>query len=278
MSARRQWLPAVLVASLALLVADPVAGQRTDEIFTRANTDFFEGRYDDAIARYRTLVEAGIDDGAVYYNLASAHTRRGELGHAVLYFERALVASGGDDDTRAALRVVRELLGKRAAERDGEAIVQTRPPLVEAVVEPFSENTLAWTLVITLWLLFGLLMLRRSGLLPQARVVLGAAAALAGVLVLLASAALAVRTGALHEGQRAVVLEARGGLREGPDERAGTRAPLIEGGLARAIQQEGRWVRIRTDQGHDGWVSADLIGLIDPQLTGGSGETRIGPP
>jgi len=271
----------VLMALMALMATSipPVAAaQHMEKIFSDANGHFFEGRHGEAIAGYRALVEAGVDDGDVYYNLGSAHARLGQLGYAVLYLERAMVASGGDDDTRRALRDVRELLGKRAAERDGEAIVQTRPPLVEALVEPFAERTVAWSVVASLWLLFGMLMLRRSGLIPAARVSLGAGAAISAVLVALASGALAVRTGALHDGSRAVIVEPGYGLQEGPDPRAKSRAKLSEGGLARVIDREGRWVRLRTDQGHDGWAHADAVGLVDPQLTGGSGETRIGPP
>lgn len=270
------WLVAVLV--FCGTTGSSASAQHMDEIFSDANAHFFEGHHGEAIAGYRALVEAGVDDGDVYYNLGSAHARLGQLGYAVLYLERAMVASGGDEDTREALRVVRELLGKRAAERDGEAIVQTRPPLVEALVEPFAERTLAWVLVACLWLLFGALMMRSSGLLPRARVALGAGAALAALLVALVSGALAVRTGALHDGARAVVVQAGAELQEGPDPRAKTRAKLAEGGLARVVDREGRWVRVRTDQGLDGWALADAVGLVDPQLTGGSGETRIGPP
>ena len=268
-----------LALGLATLLSTAAASaQHVEQIFSTANTHFFEGRHAEAIAGYGALVEAGIDDGDVYYNLGSAHARLGQLGYAVLYFERAMVASGGDPDTREALRVVRELLGKRAAQRDGEAMVQTRPPLIEALLEPLSERTLAWALVASLWLLFGLLMLRRIDLLPRARLGLGAGASLCSLLVMAAAGALAVRTGVLTDGARAVVVEVGRGLQEGPDPRAKTRARLSEGGLARLVEQEGQWVRIRTDQGLDGWTRADTIGLIDPQLTGGSGETRIGPP
>jgi len=71
-----------------------------------------------------------------------------------------------------------------------------------------------------------LLMIRRSGAWPRAALGLGAGAALSSVLVALAAGALVVRTGALQDGVRAVVVEVGRDLREGPDTRAKTRARL----------------------------------------------------
>lgn len=253
-----------LLALLGWLAAIPSAAHAEDlrQRFEEGNAHAFEGRFAEAVAAYETLVDAGVQDAAVYYNLGIAHAHLGQLGYAVLYLERAAHASGGDDDIEQALYAVREALGKRTAEREGEALVRTRPPLLDALLERFPASLLAVVLLGCTWLLFlalcGLLLpsLRRYGL------QLGVVAVAAGVLAVLGGGALLVRTGALQTGEQAVIVATDGELREGPDPRARSRGALAEGGLARVVDREGDWVRIRTDRGLDGWTPGVAVGVV----------------
>ena len=94
------------------------------------------------------MVDAGIRDADVYMNIGLAHARTGELGRAVLAFEQSLHYRPGDSDATNALAQARAAIGKRSAEQQGEALVETRPPLAEAMVRPFSEDLLAYLLLV----------------------------------------------------------------------------------------------------------------------------------
>ena len=83
-------------------------------------------------------------DPDVYANLGLADAHAGHLGPAILSFERALRLRPGDGETEAALGIARAAVGKRRADKQGEALVETRPPLAEALVRPYREDTLAW--------------------------------------------------------------------------------------------------------------------------------------
>lgn len=257
-------LAATMLVGLLTLLCLPgaAAAERLSELFDTGNGHAFEGEYRQAIDAYDALVEAGVEDPDVYYNLGSAHAGLGQLGYAVLYLERAARLAGGDDEVQRALSSVREALGKRAAERDGEALVRTRPPLLDALVEPLPESALAAVLQLWTWLLFLGLLARRLPALAHLRLALGVTAALAGCLAVLTGGALAIRSDALQDGQRAVVVAQDGALLEGPDANAKARGTLVEGGLARLVAREGQWVRLRTDQGLDGWAPADAVGLV----------------
>jgi len=73
-------------------------GQTLGAMFSGGNEAFFRGDFAAAIGHYEQLVDAGVRDPDVYFNLATAYARHHDLGHAILYFERASRLSSSDDD------------------------------------------------------------------------------------------------------------------------------------------------------------------------------------
>jgi len=68
------------------------------------NNDFFG-----AVEAYREVLDAGYESATLYYNLGNAHFKNGDLGRAILNYERALLRDPGDPDTRANLELARSL-------------------------------------------------------------------------------------------------------------------------------------------------------------------------
>jgi tetratricopeptide (TPR) repeat protein len=238
--------------------------QSLDGIFRSGNSAYFEGRFGDAIKDYTKLVEAGVIDPDVYFNLATAYAREGQLGRAILYFERAARLAPGDSEVASALQITRSALGKHRAESQGEAMVEAKPPLRDALVQPYAENTLAYLLLACQVLLFGLLILRGFVHGEALRTGLALGAALAGLSVLATGLLLLQKRGIFDEGRAAVVLDEGIELREGPDPRARTRATAHEGASARVLARDGSFVRVRVQDGAEGWTAASAIGIVAP--------------
>jgi tetratricopeptide (TPR) repeat protein len=242
----------------------PVRGRAESltEIFRAGNAALFHGELRGAALCYQRLVDAGVRDPDVYFNLGGAHARLGELGSAIVDFERAARLAPADADIAQALSAARTALGKRRSEQQGEATVQTRPPLVEALVRPYQENTLAvLTLALDL-LFFGLLVARRSARAETLRTGLAIAAVSAALLLCITGSALFLKRGGLTEGQAAVVLREGADLREGPDPRARARSTAHEGENARALQRDGAFVRVHTVGGQEGWMHTNDVGVV----------------
>jgi tetratricopeptide (TPR) repeat protein len=248
----------------ALLVPWGAGAQSLEELFRRGNAAYFDGRFADAIRNYETIAQAGVADPAVYGNLATAHARNGELGHAVLYFERASRVAPGDSEVMRALQVTRTALGKRQAQTHGEAVVVAKPPLGEALVRSVTENTLAYLVLAFQVLLFGSLLLRRRAASDAVRTGFSLSAALAALGLAAAGLLLLQKRGVFDEGEAAIVLRDGTTLREGPDPRARTRARAHEGASARVLSRDGSFVRIRVQGGPEGWTTASAIGVIAP--------------
>ena len=200
----------VAVLLWSLLAPSAARAQDMTAIFGEANAAYFAGDFERAAVGYQKLLDAGVDDASVHFNLATAHARRGGLGLAIFHFEHSLRLSPGDEAAEEGLSAARAALGSRRAERDGEATVQMRPPLSQALVRPFTERLLSWLLLILDVLLFATLTLRRLVVGEALRLGLGIAAPLLGMAMLLVGAAVVVKSGLLDTGDAAVVLRDAG--------------------------------------------------------------------
>jgi tetratricopeptide (TPR) repeat protein len=246
-------LAVALVVSFSIIYPTASA-QSLQRIFSAANEAYFRGDHAAAAEGYESLVRAGVNDPDVYYNLATARAQAGQLGKAILYFERALRLNPGDEAAEKALAACREALGKRLADEKGEALVRARPPLTEALVRPLSENLLSSLVLLFDLLLFGSLVALRFASREAVRVGLGVAAPLFGLLLLLSGAGLLVKSEAFEQGRAGVVLTDEAPLREGPDPRAKVRGQVLEGQGVRILGREGGYLRVRIAGGDEGWL------------------------
>jgi len=69
--------------------------------------DFFTGiehyknqNYTAAIEVFSHLAESGVNNGKLFYNLGNAYLKNNDLGHAILWYERALKLMPNDPDIR----------------------------------------------------------------------------------------------------------------------------------------------------------------------------------
>ncbi len=252
---------ALIFCALAFTVTTNASAQRLEAVFDDANAAVFAGDLDAAIAGYERLVAAGVDDPDVAYNLAVAHGRAGHYGQSIRWFERSLSLRPGDEEAENGLAEVRAALGRRQAARDGEALVETTP-FTEAMVRPFSLSAIGWTVLLLDVLFFALLLLFRRASTENRRLALGIAAPIVGVLLALASFGLLAKSGALRDGEPAIVVTEDAALREGPDRRAERRADGREGERASILDRDGEWVHVRLSGGRQGWMAESDVGAI----------------
>jgi tetratricopeptide (TPR) repeat protein len=255
----------ILVVCVALLsgTAVPAFAQSTERIWGDANQAVFAGDLASASTKYQLLIDAGVRDADVYFNAGIAHARQGQFGNAALDFERSLWLRPGDATTEQELAAVYSALGKRRAERAGEALMRTRPPLSEALVRPLSADSLAvFVLLLDLAFFAILLVLRRPLARESWKLGLTIAAPLVALLLLLSGTALAIKSEWLRSGDAALVLREQAELREGPDPRAQVRAHAYEGQGARVQLREGGYVSVALDGGQSGWMKSSDLGTI----------------
>jgi len=110
---RKVGRPMAVVAMLLMLVPLTATAQTAQvgninvrELKSLADSAYMEGRYQQAIQLYDSLLAQGVSSD-LYYNLGNAYYRMDDITHAVLNYERALQLSPGDADVRFNLQMAR---------------------------------------------------------------------------------------------------------------------------------------------------------------------------
>jgi hypothetical protein len=232
------------------------------EIFKAANVSASRGDHSGAISYYRKLTEAGVHDPDVYFNLATSFAQSGDYARAILNYERALMLRPNDDKASENLRDAEKALEEERAEAEGEAMIQRSSSISDAVYGGVSEDALAYALLVANLLFFVGLAWASTGRRRNRWLYL--LVVTSGVVLLFCAIGLGVKAGLLREGPRAVVLDDRVILREGPDPRAQVRGEARGGDRGEIVDRDRDFVKLRVVSGLEGWTLASGVGLIDP--------------
>ncbi|MCK9522312.1 MAG: SH3 domain-containing protein [Proteobacteria bacterium] len=261
MRRRNMWALVPLVLGLALM-ASPAGASTLVQKMTAANQLFWQADYTGAAAAYAELETLGVHSYELLYNRATAEARQGRLGVAVQYYEKALRIAPGEADTHHNLQVIRDYIARRASEKGRDAVLAPSVGPVRALLDRFSPNGVAWAFLFFLTAAFGAFVARGFVRVDFARMVLGV---VGGVLLAGAVFAGAVTAGKWHVHTQQVEAVAIApdvlGVHEGPSDTP-VRFYLEEGSRVRVLEQRDKWLRIRDDQGRDGWVPRAGAGQI----------------
>jgi tetratricopeptide (TPR) repeat protein len=89
----------IITVFLLLACAGLAYAQAAD--FTKANASYRDGKYDEAIAAYESILKSGYESGPIYYNLANSYFKKQQIGKAILNYERAKRLTPRDFDLAA---------------------------------------------------------------------------------------------------------------------------------------------------------------------------------
>jgi hypothetical protein len=72
------------------LVAGIQEDMSADSLFLNANNLYQQGDYEAALEMYNSIILGGHESADLYYNMGNAAYRSNSIGHAILYYEKAL--------------------------------------------------------------------------------------------------------------------------------------------------------------------------------------------
>ena len=87
----------------------PQGAYAQEETVARGHQAYQEGHYGAAIDAYTAVLDGGWVSAGLEYNLGNAYFKDGQLGPAILHWERALERAPGDEDVEANLELARSL-------------------------------------------------------------------------------------------------------------------------------------------------------------------------
>ena len=244
---------------LAAMLASGVPALTQVEFYQEGNRLYQDGNFEDALASYLRLAEAGFESGEVYYNIGNTYFKLGDLARSILYYERARRLRPGDEDVQANLDLARSLT------------VDAIEPLprfwlfgaVEWWVDLLPRTLLIAVVAASYLLGTGVvlaLVLRRG--VPAA--VWGRRIALAsGVVFVLFGLNLGVREFEVGRAREAVVLQPEVDVMSAPlDDETLTVFTVHEGTKVRIDRLSDEWAEVVLEDGRVGWVPVGVLETI----------------
>jgi tetratricopeptide (TPR) repeat protein len=104
--AQRSGCRAIFLSAILWAVVASSAFAQTD--FEKANQEYAQGHFPEAISGYEALVRAGQWSANLFYDLGNAYFRTGDFGHAILNYERALALERHHPEATANLQIARD--------------------------------------------------------------------------------------------------------------------------------------------------------------------------
>ena len=239
---------------LGLLTAGVCAGQGA--FFDEGNQRYQEGNFDGALERYAQILDNGLESGELYYNIGNTYFKLGELGPAILYYERARRLMPGDDDLLANLDLARSLTADDIAPLRGFWLFRT----VGWWVGLLPRGALAWLVAIAYLTAIAaaiLVILRPSTVLGA----WGLRVAIAGAIVTLVFGVnLAVRELGVGAAEEAVIMAEETAVQSAPSDDSALQIFAVhEGTKVRTDRRSDAWIEIILVDGKVGWVRADQL-------------------
>jgi tetratricopeptide (TPR) repeat protein len=249
-------------AAILLLLSSSfclAAGSETyKDIFAQGNAHYRSGDFAAAERAYRTLVDGGIEDGAVYYNLGNACFKQKKLGEAIYFWEKARRRAPGDSDVTENLQFASLFLVDR--------LVVPQDPfplrLLERAVHLFTfsgESNIVLGLFVTVNLLLGLSFLVRR---PRFTFWMLTGICVAAFLLILFAGSLAWKIHQEKHFRQGVIVEQKVDIRSGPGTENVTVFTVHEGILVRVKGESNGWMQITLPNGWSGWLPGTSLRIL----------------
>lgn len=94
---------------LVLGISSIAIGQNEDSLFEKANQEYKNGRYNDALSLYQEIEATGKTSSALYYNMGNCFYKMNVVPASIYNFEKALVIDPSNKDAKNNLEIAKKL-------------------------------------------------------------------------------------------------------------------------------------------------------------------------
>jgi len=227
-------------------------------VFQQANAEYQRGDFASAERLYKTLLQSGNDDGAVYYNLGNSCFKQKKLGEAIYFWEKARRKLPGDPEIRENLELANLLVVDRIESPPDPLVLRA----LDRAAHFFTVGQESW-IVLLLWtsvnVALGLRFLGRSARLRAAAL---ASSWGSGVLLVVFACSLGWKIHEARSRVEGVVVEPKADIRSGPGRENVTVFTVHEGIVVRVRGEAAGWYQVSLSNGWSGWVEKDVLRVL----------------
>ena len=99
---------AILAGFMAITI-HPLYAKAQVDFYAQGNGLYQEGDFAGALSAYESILDAGFESGDLHFNIGNAYFKLGNLGRAILHYERSRRLLPGDEGVLANLELARTL-------------------------------------------------------------------------------------------------------------------------------------------------------------------------
>lgn len=246
---------ALIVLFIVLSPLDIFSGSinnEKEENFYKANQNYKNGNYQEALNGYLKLIDSGYINGHLFYNLGNAYFRLNSLGHTILYYEKAKILLPRDSDLDFNLRYVRQ---------ETKDIIEDSSDIISTIffwISSLTRSELSWIFAVMNLVLWTILIIRLFSKQEWTYYLL----ITTSVFWLLSGLSFGWKFYKIETDNRAVVIADEINVLSGPETGDTILFKLHAGAIVYNERTENRWMLISLPDKKRGWVQTNAMGLI----------------
>lgn len=229
-----------------------------EKVFVKANKEYTEGNYYNALQEYLKITEAGQESPELYYNIGNAYYKLGDFPKSILYYEKTLKLDNSFDDARFNLKVVNQKIIDKINDIEPFFLFKW----FESVKNFLSVSGLSILFIALFFVSAGFFIsvyFVNSGKLKKSFLVISLVSFIISLLSL--STAAFSKYSAEHS-QFAIITTQTINIKSGLDPTADVSFILHEGTKVKILEEMENWFKIKIGDGREGWLPKESVSII----------------
>lgn len=245
-----------LFLSFFVLCSFSTNAEEKHERFDRANKAYAKGNFEEAQRDYAATIQDGTHSFAVYYNLGNTYYRLGDLGHAVLYYEKARKLKPGNEEVKANIALVNSKLTDKVEPQPEFFLFRVWRGLFMAL----SLNTFAVLSLVFVWIAVGAFVLYLFGKQLQLKKIGFYASIALSFLAMLCMFFGNRQSSFLEQNKEGIIIPSSVTVKSAPEGNAKVLFIIHTGLKIKILEEQDSWVKIQLPNGNTGWApQSDLV-------------------
>lgn len=225
------------------------------KLFKEAIESYQQKQYTKSIQALQDLINSGVKNADLYYDLANAYFKSDQIGKSILNYKNALVLSPRDPDAKANLKFALEQTKDQFSSED------SIDPILRILAFWYFDLNLfeliALTLVVNIFTCFCVFIcfFYKNEILKVVQWVL-----IVLLLVLIVSTVIKLYYN--FNPSEGVIVATEADVKCGDDSTYKTLFKIHEGAEFKIEDKRDKWYKIRLKDNRKGWINSDVIGLV----------------
>ncbi|MCM8823894.1 MAG: tetratricopeptide repeat protein [Candidatus Omnitrophica bacterium] len=234
----------IILVNLSIFCADEEINN-----FQKGNFYYEQDNFDKAIEEYNSIINKGLESGNLYYNLGNCYFKKGDLGRAILNYEKAYRLIPWDKDLESNYEYAYSLV---------KGNIYYKNNFIYRIFDKFTIDGL--TILLTVLYIFSLIIVLIGFILKSAKKICFAFIGFLLIVFILGFVSLFNKINNLHK--EGIILVKETEVKFEPKESSTTYFTIYEGTKVKIIYFQNEWVKIKRADNKIGWIKRSHLEVI----------------